>query len=137
LTTEEKQETSYGTVDIESQVDHYGELKSKLKSLNSELDQIKEEIEKYFAEKKLRKVKGKRYQLFCEFKDKWNFSKREEELYQILKEHGLWERALAPTHAGIVKLLHAPDLDQQTREQLKNLAEKEQFSTIRVQPLEK
>lgn len=137
LTAEEKQTTSYGTVDIESQVDAYGDLKSKIKSLEKNLDSLRKIIEKYFADKKLRKVKGQKYQLFCEFKEKWNFAEHKKELYEALKESGLWERILAPSHFAIQKLFHDEKLKDETKERLKKLGEKELSSTIRVMPTEK
>lgn len=135
MTLEEKQSTSYGTVDILSMVDAYGELKTKMKALEKQLEPLYEELKKYFEDKKLRKVKGKSYELYCHFKEKWNFQGKEEELEKLLKKHHLWERVLALSHSALQHLLKDSEIDKKLLEEIKNLGEAELVSTLRVVPL--
>lgn len=135
MTLEEKQSTAYGTVDIESMVDAYGELKTKMKVLEKQLEPLYEELKKYFEDKKLRKIKGKEYEIHCQLKEKWNFAGKEEELEALLKKHNLWERVLAPNHSALQHLMKDSEIAKNILEQLQSLGEKELGSILRIVPL--
>lgn len=135
LSQEEKAGSSLEKEDIVSKIDAYGSLKATVKSIESQIEVLREEIENYFKEKSLKKFSGKRYQLSCDFRSKWDFSKHEAELYHYLQEKGLFERIKKPSPALVQKLLEDRKIDRSIRANIESLGRKEDIATIRYKPL--
>lgn len=104
-------------------VDRFGELKESIHRSEAECEELKNKITSLMKEKGYRHHYGKKFKIEWEAEEKWVFKNRIL-VIDTLKELGLYDRTLAPTHASIQRLLSDLSVPEACREKLRELGEK-------------
>jgi putative RecB family exonuclease len=114
--------------------DRYGEIKEEIRTLESELKEVREPLERFFAATGERTAAGDRYRVNATFCSGSRFD--DEELRSLLEPAGLWERVLIPDWRAQESLLEDPDVPAEIRLRMAEMAEAEEGWTFRYRPVE-
>ena len=102
--------------------DRFGRLKDEIKGRQTELDEVREALERFFEETGERAVSGEAYRLTAKRHVDMKFPD-DEALRAVLEPAGLWEKVLAPAWNRKAKLLTDPEVSQEVRAKLEELGE--------------
>jgi len=96
-------------------VNKYAELETKKADLEMDLRKVKEALIAYARKHKVEVVKGSDHRVLIRFYKGLSFPKREEpgrqELEDLVRESGLWERVSVMSPVSLAKLVERGDLD--------------------------
>ncbi|MDE1976366.1 MAG: PD-(D/E)XK nuclease family protein [Elusimicrobia bacterium] len=120
--------------DVSALIDRYGDLRAQSKALEEEANFLKDEIIALFEKKGYVRAFGQKYEAIRTAGERWKFPDKKKFL-ELLREHGLYDRVLAPSAPKVRDLLEDQDIESALREKLSALAEKVETSELRVEPL--
>jgi putative RecB family exonuclease len=102
--------------------DRFGQLKDEIKGRDTELAEVREALERFFEETGERAVAGEEYRLTASRHVDMKFPD-DEALRTVLEPAGLWEKILAPAWQRKAKLLTDPEVPEEVKAKLAELAE--------------
>jgi hypothetical protein len=110
-------------------VDRYGRLKEKMDEIQAELDKVAADIGR--AGLKAGEYSGASFTAQIARNQKWEFSKRDA-VIGVLNQFDLYQKALNVTLKGISDVLDSPDLPEEARKKLLELAVRKTAVEIKV-----
>jgi len=117
------------TEKIEALVDRYGRLKERMEELQAQLDEVGESLGS--SAKDGSEYAGSQYTAQIKKRSKWEFKNREG-VIKVLRDFDLYQKALTLTLSGISTVLDSPDLTDEARKKLLELAVKKTATDIKV-----
>ncbi len=108
--------------------DRYGEIKDEIRALESELKEVREPLERFFAATGERSAAGDRYRVKATFCTGYRFD--DEGLRAILEPAGFWEKVLIPDWRAEESLLADPDVPAEIRLRMEEMAKTEEGWTF-------
>ncbi|MFQ5690769.1 MAG: RecB family exonuclease [Gemmatimonadota bacterium] len=112
--------------------DRYGRLKREVKERDDELAEIRARLERFFDATGERTVAGETFQVRAKRTVDYRFDP--DELRAVLEPAGLWERVLRPDWRAGQRLLEDPEIPEEVRERLRELARERAGWTLRARP---
>lgn len=109
--------------------DRYGQLKQDESARETELSEIRSELERFFEETGERAVSGDTYRVTATRREKVRFD--QDELRGVLEPRGLWERVLKPDWRAEAELYWDPSLPSEVQEALDEIVQESAGWTIR------
>jgi len=114
---------------IEALVDRYGRLKEKMDELQAELDKVAADIGR--AGLKAGEYSGASFTAQIARTPKWEFLKRDA-VIDVLNQFDLYQKAMNVTLKGISDVLDSPELPEEARKKLLDLAVRKTVTEIKV-----
>jgi CRISPR/Cas system-associated exonuclease Cas4 (RecB family) len=108
--------------------DRYGEIKDEIRTLERQLKEAREPLEKFFGATGERTVAGDRYRVKATHCVGHRFD--DDALRQLLEPAGLWEKVLVPDWRAEEGLLTDPDIPADVRLRMEAMAETEESWTF-------
>ncbi|MEJ2337106.1 MAG: PD-(D/E)XK nuclease family protein [Gemmatimonadales bacterium] len=121
-------------VDAGRLADRYGEIKDAIRTLESELKEVREPLERFFSATGERTAAGDRYRVKATFCTGYRFD--DEDLRAILEPAGVWGKVLIPDWRAEDALLMDPDVPDEIRLRMEEMAEAEESWTFHYRRVE-
>jgi putative RecB family exonuclease len=121
-------------VDAGRLADRYGEIKDAIRTLESELKEVREPLERFFSATGERTAAGDRYRVKATFCTGYRFD--DEDLRAILEPAGVWGKVLIPDWRAEDALLTDPDVPDEIRLRMEEMAEAEESWTFHYRRVE-
>jgi hypothetical protein len=112
----------------------YGEIKERIRALESELKEVREPLERFFAATGERTAAGDQYRVKATFCSGYRFD--DEALRPLLEPAGFWEKVLIPDWRAEEALLTDPDVPAEIRLRMEQIAKTEEGWTFHYRPVE-
>ena len=114
--------------------DRYGEIKDAIRTSESELKEVREPLERFFSATGERTAAGHRYRVKATFCTGYRFD--DEDLRAILEPAGVWGKVLIPDWRAEDALLTDPDVPDEIRLRMEEMAEAEESWTFHYRRVE-
>jgi putative RecB family exonuclease len=114
--------------------DRYGEIKDQIRTLESQLKEAREPLERFFAATGERTAAGDRYRVKATHCSGYRFD--DEALRALLGPTGLWEKVLVPDWRAEESLLADPDVPSEIRLRMEEMADTDESWTFHYRPVD-
>ncbi|MBI4051928.1 MAG: PD-(D/E)XK nuclease family protein [Elusimicrobia bacterium] len=116
-------------------VDRYGKIKEEAKEVEDRIEDVKGQILDLLKKKGYVRAFGKNYEVSAAHEEKWDF-KDKEQVLEVLRQAGFYDKVLAPSAPQIQKLMKDPGLPPLLRMKLEQLGTLVQHPVLRCKKVD-